>query len=90
MTIGVFCSPGVLGPREQAFRDKLREENFSSPIGVEEVSCKEEQPSAAPGGFSMKIQRILLAVIAFVVLAGAVVPAEAAYHHHHRRHHHHR
>jgi len=37
----------------------------------------------------MKMSRILLGVIAFVVLVGAVVPAEAAYHHH-RRHHHHR
>jgi hypothetical protein len=39
----------------------------------------------------MKIRNILLGVIAFVVLAGSVVPANAAgRHHHHHRHHHHR
>jgi hypothetical protein len=38
----------------------------------------------------MKIRNILLGFIAFVVLAGSVVPANAAVHHrrHHRRHHH--
>ena len=37
----------------------------------------------------MKIQKILLAVVALAIFAGAVVPAEAAVHHrhHHRRHH---
>jgi hypothetical protein len=38
----------------------------------------------------MKIRNLLLAVIAFVVLAGSVVPANAAGHrHHHKGHHHH-
>jgi hypothetical protein len=38
----------------------------------------------------MKMSKILLAVIAVIVLAGAAVPSEAAdYHHHHHHHHHH-
>ncbi|HEV2709449.1 MAG TPA: hypothetical protein VGU67_04480 [Edaphobacter sp.] len=38
----------------------------------------------------MKIRNLILGAIAFVALAGAVVPANAAvHHHHHRRHHRH-
>jgi hypothetical protein len=38
----------------------------------------------------MKLSSLFLAVVAFVVLAGAVVPANAStYRHHHRHHHHH-
>jgi hypothetical protein len=38
----------------------------------------------------MKMSRILLAVIALIVLAGAMVPSEAAViHHRHHRHHKH-
>jgi hypothetical protein len=37
---------------------------------------------------SMKMSRILLAVIALIVLAGAAVPSHAAVRHHHRHHHH--
>ena len=36
----------------------------------------------------MKIRNLFLAVIAFVVLAGSVVPANAAGHHRHHHHHH--
>jgi hypothetical protein len=36
----------------------------------------------------MKIRTLLLAVLAFTVLAGAVVPANAAIHKHHKKHHH--
>jgi hypothetical protein len=39
----------------------------------------------------MKIFRnLVLAVFAFAVLAGTVVPANAAARHHHRAHHHHK
>jgi hypothetical protein len=39
----------------------------------------------------MKLRMLFLAAIAFVVLAGSVVPANAKSHHHHRHHgHHHR
>ena len=39
----------------------------------------------------MKIRNVMLAVIAFVVLAGSVVPANAmARHHRHHHHHNHR
>ncbi len=42
-------------------------------------------------GFNMKMFRnLLLAAIAFTVVAGAVVPANAAVRHHHRAHHHRR
>jgi hypothetical protein len=37
----------------------------------------------------MKIRNFVLAVIAFAVLVGSVVPANAAGHHH-RHHHHHK
>jgi hypothetical protein len=45
-----------------------------------------------PGrGFDMKMFRnLLLAVIAFTVLAGSVVPANAAVHHHRTHHRHHK
>lgn len=42
------------------------------------------------GSLFMKLRTLLLAAIAFVVLAGSVVPANAATRHHHRHHHHHR
>jgi hypothetical protein len=37
----------------------------------------------------MKLRTLFLAAVAFVVLAGAVIPANAASHHrrHHRHHH---
>jgi hypothetical protein len=39
----------------------------------------------------MKIVRnVLLALVAFTVLAGSVVPANAAVRHHHRHHRHHK
>ena len=39
----------------------------------------------------MKLRTLFLAAVAFVVLAGSVVPANAATHHRrHHRHHHHR
>jgi hypothetical protein len=41
------------------------------------------------GVISMKIRTLLFAVIAFVVLAGSVVPANAAGRHHHKGHRHH-
>jgi hypothetical protein len=37
----------------------------------------------------MKLRTLFLAAIAFVVLAGAVIPANAKSHHHRRHHHHH-
>jgi len=37
----------------------------------------------------MKLRTLFLAAIAFVVLAGSVVPANAYSHHHHHHHHHH-
>jgi hypothetical protein len=37
----------------------------------------------------MKLRSLFLAVVAFVVLAGAVIPANASTYHHHRHHHHH-
>jgi hypothetical protein len=36
----------------------------------------------------MKFRTLLLAVLAFTVLAGSVVPANAATHKHHKKHHH--
>ena len=42
------------------------------------------------GVFTMKLRVLFLAVIAVVVLAGSVVPANAASHHRHHRHHHHK
>jgi hypothetical protein len=54
-------------------------------------------PSGRLGGwvgkriFAMKMFRnLLLAVIAFTVVAGSVVPANAAMRHHHRARHHHK
>ena len=45
----------------------------------------------AAGEAQMKLRTLFLAAVAFVVLAGAVVPASAKSHHHrHHRHHHHR
>jgi len=41
------------------------------------------------GFLPMKIRNLLLAVLAFVVLAGSVVPANAASHRRHHGHHHH-
>ena len=41
------------------------------------------------GEFDMKIRNVLLGIIAFVVLAGSVVPANAAGHRHHHGHGHH-
>jgi hypothetical protein len=38
----------------------------------------------------MKLRTLLLSVIAFLVLAGSVVPAHAAAFHHHKKHHHHK
>ena len=40
------------------------------------------------GVLIMKLRNVVLAVFAFVVLAGSVVPANAM-RHHHRHHHHH-
>jgi len=40
--------------------------------------------------YTMKMSKILLAVIALVVLVGTAVPSEAAVHHRHHHHHHHR
>jgi len=37
----------------------------------------------------MKLRTLFLAAIAFVVLAGSVVPANASSHHHRRHHRHH-
>jgi hypothetical protein len=37
---------------------------------------------------TMKIRAFLLALLAFTVLAGSVVPANAATHKHHKKHHH--
>jgi hypothetical protein len=42
---------------------------------------------ATSKGVHMKLRRIVVALFAFVVLAGSVVPAEAARHHRHRHHH---
>jgi hypothetical protein len=36
----------------------------------------------------MKIRAFVLALLAFAVLAGSVVPANAATHRHHKKHHH--
>jgi hypothetical protein len=36
----------------------------------------------------MKLRALFLALIAVVVLAGSVVPANAFSHHHHKHHHH--
>jgi hypothetical protein len=38
----------------------------------------------------MKIRHFMFAALTFVILAGAVVPAEAAGHRHHKKHHHNR
>jgi hypothetical protein len=39
----------------------------------------------------MKFRALIFAAVAFVILAGAVVPANAKSHHHrHHTHHHHR
>jgi hypothetical protein len=42
------------------------------------------------GGLVMNIRKVLLALIAFVVLAGTVMPANAETHPRHHHHHHHR
>jgi hypothetical protein len=54
-----------------------------------QASVARKLERASSGGFCMKIRNILLAVVALVILAGAVVPANAQGHHrrHHRHHH---
>ena len=46
--------------------------------------------TVGPKEFSMKLRVVLFAVVAVVVLAGSVVPANASSHHRHHRHHHHK
>ena len=41
------------------------------------------------GSSAMKLRSLFLAAVAFVVLAGAIVPANASTYRHHRHHHHH-